>query len=76
MSNEYKDWLRDEVIEHLPGGWKVVPDVTGREFLKTENGSTLTISDARALQEAEYNRGYDAALLHIRSLINREFEDV
>lgn len=76
MSNEYKDWLRDEVIEHLPGGWKVIPDATGREFLKTENGSTLTISDARVLQEAEYNRGYDAALQHIKSLINRELEDV
>ena len=75
MSNEYKDWLRDEVIEHLPGGWEVFVE-DDVEKLKTANGSVLTISDARALQEAEYNRGYDAALSHIRNLINKEFEDI
>lgn len=75
MSNEYKDWIREEVIEHLPGGWEVFVE-DGVEKLRTANGSVLTISDARALQEAEYNRGYDAALSHIRGLIDKEFEDI
>lgn len=77
MSNEYKDWLREEVLEHLPGKkWHVVRTTIGDEILKSEDGSTLTFTEAKAIQEAEYNRGYDAALVHMRSLIDREFEDV
>lgn len=74
MSNEYKDWRREEVLEHLPKGWNVVTDMLGNEVLRTENGSTLTFQEAYEIQFKEYNRGYDSALNHIISVCQKEFE--
>lgn len=75
MSNEYKDWRRDEVLEHLPEGWQVVVDINGNETLRTEKGSVLTFEEAYEIQFAEYNRGYDSALRHIQGICNEELED-
>lgn len=76
MSNEYKDWRRDEVLEHLPKGWQVVEDVNHNETLRTDKGSILTFEEAYAIQFSEYNRGYDTALQHIKNKIDEELYDI
>ena len=74
MSNEYKDWRREEVLERLPKGWNVVTDMLGNEVLRTESGSILTFQEAYEIQFKEYNRGYDSALNHIIGVCQKELE--
>ena len=74
MSNEYKDWRRDQVLENLPDGWKVIADINGNETLRTDNGSVLTFEEAYDIQFKEYNRGYDTAMKHVISVCSREIE--
>lgn len=74
MSNENKDWRRDQVLDHLPQGWQIVEDVNHNETLRTEKGSVLTFEEAYEIQFKEYNRGYNAALNHIISICQKEIE--
>lgn len=50
MSNEYKDWRRDFVIENRPEGWevKIAPDDPFQEELLVRGSCILTIPEAYA----------------------------
>lgn len=72
--SEISEYMRDCAIERMPkdSGWHVVRTSNDREILANESGSSLTFEEAYDIQFSEYNRGYDAAIAHIKSLIDRE----
>ena len=48
MSNEFKDWRRDFVIENMPEGWEIEvnPDDPFQEELLVKGSCILTIYEA------------------------------
>lgn len=72
MSNEYKDWRREEVLEHLPEGWEYRPGNNIDEDRIVKGDCVLSLKEAYEIQFKEYNRGYDSALQHIINNCNKE----
>lgn len=71
--SERKEWERDIVLNDLPKGWHIL--AVGEKETLAKGNSRLSLEDAFELRSKFYDLGYNSALQHISTVVNKELED-